>query len=302
MTTDHPINAVAITGALGNLGPKLFRHLRAQGRIKRFVGLDVRAASDVPQAVVPGVEYYQCDLADWHDRRWRDPLATVDAVVHFAAQNPYPEATWEEAAISLDMTLHIANAAVEAGLKRVVFATSNHVMGRYKDDPLWGQVGPGELRPDLPPGTGTVWHTGAQWMDSTPYATSKLMGERVCKASAARAAGRTTFAAIRIGWCQPGDNLPSTLSAAGTPTQSAGAGSDVDAEAWARADRWFKEMWLSNRDFVHLFERALLTDGSQWPDGYILVNGMSNNRGMRWSLTETRHWLGYAPQDDVYQG
>lgn len=294
------IRAVAITGALGNLGTKLFRHLQQSSGIERLVGLDVRAPEDLPQAVVPGVEYIQCDLAHWHDPRWRGALARVDAVVHFAAQNPYPEATWQEAAISLDMTLHIANAAVESGVRRVVFATSNHVMGRYKDDPLWQAVGAGELRPDLPPGVGTVWHTGAQAMDSTPYATSKLMGERVCKATAVRAAGRTTFACVRIGWCQPGENLPATLSAAGTPTQAGGSAAPVDA-AWARADRWYKEMWLSNRDFVHLFERAILADGATWPDGMVLVNGMSANRGMKWSLDETKRWLGYAPQDDVYR-
>lgn len=59
------------------------------------------------------------------------------------------------------MTLHIANAAVESKqTNRVVFATSNYVMGRYNDDPLWDSIGPGELTTALPPGTGTLWHTG----------------------------------------------------------------------------------------------------------------------------------------------
>jgi hypothetical protein len=43
-----------------------------------------------------------------------------------------------------------------------------------------------------------------------------------------------------------------------------------------------------------------LTDGNPWPAGYLLVNGMSNNRGMKWSLEATRRWLGYAPVDDVF--
>src|SRR5690606_13442259 len=150
----------------------------------------------------------------------------------------------------------------------------------------WSETPPGELRPSSPPAVGTVWHTGTQAMDSTAYATAKLMGERVWRAAALRSGGRTSAVCVRIGWCQPGENLPSTLSAAGTPTQTTGTAA-VDAEACVRADRWFKEMWLSNRDFVHLFERAILADGSAWPDGYLLVNGMSANRGMKWSLTET---------------
>lgn len=304
--TAHPIRSVAITGGVGNLATKLFRHLAGLPGIERLVGLDVRPAPpDHAATVLAGLstaatlQFVECDLGDVHDRRWRDALTNVDAIVHFGAKNPYPEATWEEAAISLDMTLHVANAAVANGVKRVVFATSNHVMGRYKDDPLWQQVGPGELTTALPPGTGTIWHTGTQWMDSTAYATAKLYGERVCQEAAARAGGRTTFVAVRIGWCQPGANQPATLSAAGTPTQQSGSSTGQD-EGLARAEQWFKGMWLSNRDFTHLFERALLTDGSSWPDGYVLVNGMSNNRGMKWSLDATRQYLGYQPQDNVH--
>ncbi len=303
--TPHLIRSVAITGGLGNLATKLFRHLAALPGIEQLVGLDLRPAPAGHAAtVLAGIDtaatlhFVECDLGDGHDQRWRSALTNVDAIVHFAAKNPYPEATWEEAAISLDMTLHVANAAVANGVKRVVFATSNHVMGRYKDEPLWQQVGPGELTTVLPPGTGTIWHTGTQWMDSTAYATAKLYGERVCQEAAARAAGSTTFVAVRIGWCQPGVNRPDTLSAAGTPTQQSGvAGQD---ETQARTELWFKRMWLSNRDFTHLFERALLADGSAWPDGYVLVNGMSNNSGMKWSLDATQRWLAYTPVDNVF--
>ena len=299
MTGALPIRSVAIIGALGNLGIKLLHHLSTQDTLQRLVGLDVRAVSSQVAASLPRVEWVQGDLADWQDRRWREVVAGVDALVHFAAVNPYPEATWQEAALSLDLTLHLVNAAVDSGrTQRVVFATSNHVMGRYKDDPLWDSVGPGELSTALPPGTGTVWHTGEKQMDSTPYATAKLYGERVCQAAAARVQGRTTFAAVRIGWCQPGENQPATLSAAGTPTQNRQAGSAEGA--MARADRWYREMWLSNRDFLQLFTRALTAEGKDWPGGYVLVNGMSGNRGMKWSLAETRRWLGYEPTDDVY--
>jgi hypothetical protein len=58
-------------------------------------------------------------------------------------------------------------------------------------------------------------------------------------------------------------------------------------------------MWLSNRDFAHLFERGLQADSSQWPQPAIIVNGVSNNTGMKWNLDATRRYLGYQPQDDV---
>jgi nucleoside-diphosphate-sugar epimerase len=301
---------VAVTGILGNLGWKLTRHLAALG-YPSVVGLEARPpapgqleamrghAQDQPDGPTQ-IEVVECDLLDWHDARWRRVLEQVDAVVHFAAQNPYPEATWDESNASFDMTLNLAHAAADAGVDRLVFATSNHVMGRYKDPPLSDAVDPGQLHTDLETGVGTLWHTGEQAMDSTVYAVAKNAGERLCRALGARAQGQTTFACIRIGWCQPGDNSPKTLSAAGTPTQSGGPPQGVDPDEYCRADDWYKQMWLSNADFLQLFEKAIAADGKDWPGGSIIVNGMSANTGMKWDLTATKKYLGYEPQDNSY--
>ena len=126
------------------------------------------------------------------------------------------------------------------------------------------------------------------------------MGERIGHALAARSKGAKTFVSVRIGWCQPGENRPETLSATGDPgidPGSAEAHPDPDGYRWA--ERWFRQMWLSNRDFAHLFERAINADASAWPSPSIVVNGMSDNSGMAWSLDETRRYLGYQPLDDV---
>jgi nucleoside-diphosphate-sugar epimerase len=294
---------VAVTGALGNLGGKLLVHLSEQGW-PRLIGLDLEPSPELEARLrekarawghpEPEVGIVGCDLGDPHDARWRDAIESSGAVVHFAARNPYPEATWGDAAASLDMTLNAATAAARSrACRRFVLATSNHVMGRYRTRGL----GPGELTPDLEPGVGTVWNTGDRQLDSTAYAAAKLAGERVCRALAASAAGATTWACIRIGWCQPGENSRETLSAAGTPTQARARSGDAELAA---TDRWFREMWLSNRDMARLFERALLADAQGWRDGFALVNGVSNNRGSVWSLAEARELLGYHPIDDVY--
>lgn len=306
--------AIAVTGALGNLGTKLLRHLAAHPAIGHLIGLDLRevtsdeieelqaiARSNRPERDRLQVEFITCDLSDWQDMRWRHAIERSDAVVHFAAENPYPEATWNNAAVSMDMTLHVAMAVADSKrCNRMVFATSNHVMGRYKDAPLADSIGSGELTTALSPEVGTVWHTGQTAMDSTPYATAKLTGERICRAFAVRSGGSTSYACIRIGWCQPGENRPNTLSAAGTPTQSSKTASLNEDEDLARADQWFKGMWLSNRDFAQIFERAILSDGSDWPQSYILVNGMSDNTEMKWNLDSAKQFLGYQPQDDVW--
>ncbi len=305
--------SVAVTGGLGNLGTKLLHHLARTTPCARLIGLDVRAPSveqlEALQAAAaqnrtgaaPAVELLECDLNDPCDNRWRDALARVQAVVHFAACNPYPDASWDEAALSIDMTLNVALAAADSpSVERFIFATSNHVMGRYKDNPLAATVGPGELHPDRPLGVGTVWEKAEPPLDATAYSTTKMVGERICRSLGARSGGSTSFVSVRIGWCQPGENRPGTLNATGEPgTESGGAESHPDAEGYQRAQRWFRLMWLSNRDFVHLFERAVNADASGWPAPAIVVNGMSANSGMAWSLEETRRCLGYQPVDDV---
>ncbi len=306
---------ILVTGALGNLGQKLIRHLASLPAIARITGLDlvsapIQLASDLrrelqaenPSGPVAELTFTAADLRQWPHARWRRAVADCDALVHFAAQMPEPRAAWDDAAASLDMNLHIGLAAVAAArCKRVVFATTNHVMGRYKDEPQAVGMEPGTLRPDSPYGVGTVIQIGAVSLDSTPYASAKFAGERIYRALALadQGQGDTEFVNVRIGWCNSGDNHPSSLTATGSPDVTDAGASPTERAAWQRADRWFKEMWLSNRDFVQLFEKALLTSSHAWPSPVICVNGMSRNQNMKWDLQETRRLLGYEPQDDM---
>ena len=297
------LERVVITGALGNLGWKLLCHLAHNRHVRQIFGLDKAAPNRSQQLFLDNfpekkrIEMVPCDLADWHDSRWQNVLLQSTAVVHFAARNPFPDANWQEASDSLDMTNNVVLATANCpSIRRFVFASSNHVMGRYLDPPLADSIGPGELTTSLPPAVGATWKTEKQHFNSTIYAVPKIAGERLCKAQSAKCAGRSSFVAVRIGWCQPGENEKSSLSGAGTPklAEQQAVGSDTD-----RAERWFREMWLSNRDFTHLFERALIADARAWQNGFALVNGMSANTGMKWSLAEARHLLGYQPKDDV---
>ncbi|MBT3345630.1 MAG: NAD(P)-dependent oxidoreductase [Gemmatimonadetes bacterium] len=304
--TNQPVtmqgSCIAVTGAWGNLGTKLLQHLSASG-CAHLLGIDAQQVPDgllekLHSAAVeaghppPIIEAIRGDLTDWQDHRWRDGLARADGVVHFAAQNPFPEASWDDACASIDMNLHVGEAALASGTTRLVFASSNHVMGRYRTAGL----GPGELTPDLMPGVGTIWQAGMTQMDSTVYAMAKIAGERICHGVAARSEGRLSCVCIRIGWCQPGQNHPSTLNASGTPTQASVAAEDEESAA---TGRWFRGMWLSNRDFCQLHELALVTPRGAWPSDCLLVNGVSGNRDSVWSLESARRWLRYEPVDDV---
>ncbi len=103
-----------------------------------------------------------------------------------------------------------------------------------------------------------------------PYGVSKLIGEHIGRAFAEhRGVSSISF---RIGYCQTGENVPGPHM------------------GWGR---WGQQMWLSNRDFCHAMERAVLAE--QVP--FAVLNLMSNNPGMRWDIETTKRTIGYAPQD-----
>src|SRR5262244_4020197 len=114
---------VLITGAAGNLGSKLRRHLGGRFDLRL---LDVDPRGDI--AIV------RADLSQW-DAAWVDLFRGVDVVVHLAA-DATAQQTWPKLiGPNIDAVVNVLEAAAQQGVRRVVYASSNHVMGGYKDDP-----------------------------------------------------------------------------------------------------------------------------------------------------------------------
>jgi nucleoside-diphosphate-sugar epimerase len=248
---------VLITGAAGNLGGKLRRHLEGHYPL-RVLDKDNRGDKSISP----------CDLGVFSSD-WAEQFRGVDTVFHLAA-DPTAQQTWPNViAPNIDALIHVFNASVQAGVKRIVYASSNHVMGGYKDLPE-----PFLITTSLPPAPGTHYVVEGEARDSTPYGSAKLFGERLGKALAELHG--ISFVAVRLGWVRPGENLAS----------------DIPAD---RED-WFRLMWLSNRDYLQLMTRCL---EAKLPENFVIVHGMSANRGMRWDLETTRQLLGYEPLDDV---
>ena len=286
----NAVRRVLVTGANGNLGGKLIRRLLASAWCESVIGVDTAFADtllprDTRLALIAG------DLRDGAGA-WRESLAYVDGIVHLAAQHPYPDASWADCVASMDMTLNVVEAAADHAVQRIVFASSNHVMGGYKETPF--ATKPGALRTDLEPIPGTRFRAGDRVLAPPAYAVAKLMGERVLLAKSA--AGGLTAVSLRIGWCQPGDNHPATISASGLP----GAEMDLTDPEVVHDLRWFRHMWLSDRDFCGMAEAALQADATLWPSPAVVVNAMSGNAGTPWDLTGTRGLLDYKPADDVW--
>jgi uronate dehydrogenase len=248
---------VLITGAAGNLGGKLRAHLEGRYLLRL---LDINAGDDS--------KIISADLSRW-DPAWVEHFRGVDAVVHLAA-DPTANQTWEKLlAPNMDAVVNVFSAAAAAGVRRVVYASSNHVMGGYQHDSQAGV-----LTTELPPRPGTLYIGQGQARDSTPYGSAKLFGERLGRCYA-EMHGMSVLA-VRIGWVRPGANRAQDI-----PPEY------VD---------WFRLMWLSNRDYCQLMERCINADPAL---GFAIVNGMSANTGMRWDIERTRRLIGYEPQDDV---
>jgi nucleoside-diphosphate-sugar epimerase len=288
---------IFVSGAGGNLGGKLIAHLCEQSWCEAVVGVDVntQGTEQSPKGSAK-LSLARADLTVPTDHRWRDLLAGSDAIVHLAVANVYPDCSWEDAATSFAMTAILLDAAAEDGACRFVFASSNHVMGGYKDPPLSLGLRPGGLTPDLPSAPGTSMLRAGVKCRPYAYAAAKLFGEQAVVAKARASRGRLTGIAVRIGWCQPGTNHPATLDASGSPAGNpdAVAGGPDDAIDLA----WFRGMWLSNRDFSALMDRALLADATAWPSPGVIVNGMSANTNMPWDLEYGRRLIGFEPQDN----
>jgi uronate dehydrogenase len=251
-----PRSTILITGAAGNLGGKLRRHLEGRYDLRLF---DADPRGD------PAVE--QTDLAPW-DTGWVDRFRGADVVVHLAADATAQQAWPPLVGPNIDAVIHVFHAAVLAKVRRVVYASSNHVMGGYQDEP--GAL----LTTELPPRPGARYVVDGKPRDSTAYGACKLFGERLGKCYA-EVHGLSVIA-VRIGWVRPGDNRAEDVPAARGP--------------------WFRLMWLSNRDYCQLMERSIEADPAI---RFAVVNGMSANTGMPWDIGYTRELLGYEPQDDV---
>jgi uronate dehydrogenase len=118
-----PFKRILFTGAAGNLGRRLRTHLHAFADVVRL--------SDVAEVgpAGPGEEVVPCDLGD------RDAVLRlcegVDAVVHFGGVSTEEEWAPIMQANVLGM-VNLYEAVHKLGIRRVVFASSNHTMGMYR--------------------------------------------------------------------------------------------------------------------------------------------------------------------------
>jgi NAD+ dependent glucose-6-phosphate dehydrogenase len=185
------------------------------------------------------------------------------AIVHLAG-NPSPDAAWENVLRdNVVGTWTVFEAARRAGVPRVVFASSNHVVGRYESERAPALY---ELDDDFV--------VGADWepKPDSPYALSKLIGEQIGRFYADTYG--LAVVCLRIGSVLPADD----------PRVAAGG----SAERFAR----YRATWLSHRDLAELVAAALRAD-VRWA----VVYGVSDNPRRFWDPAPARDVLGFVARD-----
>ncbi|MEN0105205.1 MAG: NAD(P)-dependent oxidoreductase [Pseudomonas sp.] len=133
-----PFNRLLLTGAAGGLGKVLRETLRPYAKVLRL--------SDIADMAPASGEHEEVQICDLSDKQAVHQLVEgVDAIVHFggvSVERPFEEIL----GANICGVFHIYEAARRHGVKRVIFASSNHVIGFYKQDEKLDAVSP--RRPD----------------------------------------------------------------------------------------------------------------------------------------------------------
>jgi L-arabinose 1-dehydrogenase [NAD(P)+] len=198
-----------------------------------------------------------------------DALDGAEAVIHLAADRS-AYAGWDSVlANNVVATYNVYRAAEAAGVRRVVFASSNHVQQMANvetvEDPSTVRSQPEPFDPD----------DGVR--PDSLYAVSKVFGEALGSYVADRYG--LSVLNFRIGWLLTPDELRARQS------------DDSTIGQYARAT------WLSPRDCRQAMRLAVEADLPEG-EGALTLNLLSDNHDRYLSITETMCALGYEPADN----
>jgi nucleoside-diphosphate-sugar epimerase len=130
---------VLITGAAGRIGSSLAESLRDR------YDLRLHYHHKIPTNP-PSSDIHIADLSSYEQTA--PALVGVDAVVHLAAVAD-PRTPWPNILnANIAATYNVFEAARQAGVPKIVFASTNHVMGMYDRDQAWPVYAQQFPRPD----------------------------------------------------------------------------------------------------------------------------------------------------------
>jgi uronate dehydrogenase len=206
-----------VTGAAGNMGRLLRPRLARPGRTLRLV--DIAPQEDAG----PDEEVVTASVTD--PTAMAAACAGVDALLHLGGLSV--EAPWREIlAVNVDGTHTLLEAARQAGVRRVILASSNHAAGYYTRE----EAPPDGLPADVPA------------RPDTYYGVSKAATEALGRLYADRFG--LSVVCVRIGTCFPEPGSVRGLSTWMSPDD----GARLVEAALAVSDPGFRLVWGISRN------------------------------------------------------
>lgn len=274
MSSSQARKLVLITGLSGLIGGLAARELVHRYRVR---GLNRRP--------VPGFDTVQADITDFD--AIRPAFDGVDTVVHLSAlliQAPERELL----KVNIEGTYNVFEAARQAGVRRVVFASSGAVMGGYmQEEPFksllnWTHpdIPEGEARADQAKNSAALapaadgycrpWRTISHLDPARPtvfYAVTKVAGEAI--GSFYHETHGMSVICIRFGAVFP-DDKPKTPAAAA--------------------------VYMSHRDAAQAVVKSVEAPAGV---GYEILYALSDNAARFRDLDHARRVIGFIPQDGI---
>lgn len=166
MTTTPPAKPILITGGTGKVGSRLIPRVLAQGEPVRALVRDPESPAAL-RLRAAGADLVVGDLAALDAAGFQNVVDGTSAVIHLAAtfrEMPTPE---RSTAVNTDASTALAEAALDVGVTRFVFASTNLVYGA-------GHAGPQNEQTELGP---IAW--GGTYPESKIAAEKSLQDLRI---------------------------------------------------------------------------------------------------------------------------
>ncbi len=243
---------VLVTGGAGLIGSILIDRLSDR---YEFTSFDLKKAKNAESVVGDLSDLVTVEKA----------FANQDTIVHLAADRS-AQAEWESALKNnFVSTYNVFEAAKRNGVKRVVFASSQHATGGFYLDEPWKHIVDGNFD-KLEHGQYELLDETCQIRPDGYYGTSKAYGEAL--GSYYLDYHGLASMHLRIGWVLSEDN----------PTFSPFALS----------------LWLSHRDVAQITGLCIDAPESQ---KYGIYYATSDNKWKIWDISRAKKELGYQPED-----
>jgi len=288
-----PPKRVLVTGPYGEAGEALFNHL---------VGTDEYEFTFLDRNDHPNHDTVVADISNYEEIR--PAFDGVDAVVHLAAQSDAGADFADIVEPNIVGTYNVLQAMADAGVPKLIAASSMRVMGEYEE-----AHAPDLYEPDYPSKLDPLrlTHETLPKPDSY-YGASKIFGEHLGRIHARRDADPQQVYSIRISsvrtekYDHPYGDAERGVERGDEDVVAEGEVSDPSQTgSWERGseeyDRMVKRMkasWTSQRDFAQLIE-CCLDDETVTYDTFYAVSG---NAGRWFDIEHAKAVLGYEPQDD----